>query len=240
MAQTHISGIYIIKNTVNGKVYVGSAVDIPRRKKEHFVYGGRHSNLLLQRAIKKYGLRNFGFQIVEEVRDKTKLIEREQFWLDTMKSFIPQNGYNVSPTAGSTLGLQTEITKQNKILIHKFIEDNGYLPSLYSKNSDERRLGVALHAFTSPIHSSYDHSFRVSVMSFPSSQEYRVSRTKAQILQFCQENMRQPRKRATNKPEELLYHKACQYSTPKSKCYDEVFAVAYKSYPTYRVVKGTH
>ena len=30
------SGIYKIRNLVNGKIYVGSAVDFDKRKREHF------------------------------------------------------------------------------------------------------------------------------------------------------------------------------------------------------------
>ena len=48
------SGIYQIKNTINGKVYVGSTIDFERRKYEHFkaLKNNNHGNPKLQNAFK--------------------------------------------------------------------------------------------------------------------------------------------------------------------------------------------
>jgi len=57
------SGVYCIINTINGKLYVGSAKDLYLRLAEHI--SNRKSNIALQNAILKYGLKNFNFAVLE-------------------------------------------------------------------------------------------------------------------------------------------------------------------------------
>jgi len=91
------SGVYQITNTSNGNFYVGSSVNIYKRWKDHSrsLNRGNHHSDYLQNAWNKYGEENFKFEIIEEVLDKSKLIEREQYYLDTLK---PE--YNICPQAG--------------------------------------------------------------------------------------------------------------------------------------------
>ena len=51
------SGIYQIKNTVNGKVYIGQSIDTIKRYDAHWnmLKQGKHFNKHLQRAFNKYG-----------------------------------------------------------------------------------------------------------------------------------------------------------------------------------------
>lgn len=51
------SGIYQIRNLVNGKVYIGSACRLNSRKSDHLrsLQRGNHVNQKLQRAWNKYG-----------------------------------------------------------------------------------------------------------------------------------------------------------------------------------------
>lgn len=55
-------GIYKIENLVNGKIYIGQSNDIGRRFNEH----KRRDGQLVDKAIKKYGISNFSFSVVEE------------------------------------------------------------------------------------------------------------------------------------------------------------------------------
>ena len=59
------SGIYLIKNKINGKFYIGSAITnrINVRFRNHCIHGTGSS--ILNKAIKKYGLENFTFYILE-------------------------------------------------------------------------------------------------------------------------------------------------------------------------------
>ena len=54
-------GIYVIRNKINGKMYIGQSVDIKRRKCEHFknLNYGVHENKLLMDEYLKYSKENF-------------------------------------------------------------------------------------------------------------------------------------------------------------------------------------
>jgi group I intron endonuclease len=102
-----VSGVYVIENRINHKVYIGSAFDIEKRWQKHVaaLERGKHHNRHLQSSWnKRGGIAAFRFRILE-ITETSKLVEREQWWLDVVKPFEKQ-GYNLSPTAGSTLGVK--------------------------------------------------------------------------------------------------------------------------------------
>ena len=106
------SGIYQIRNKVDGKVYIGSAVLLPKRWREHKsdLRNNKHHSIKLQRAYNKYGEESFVFEILELVEDKAQLINREQYYID--KCDAVKTGYNINKTAGSRLGMKhSEKTK---------------------------------------------------------------------------------------------------------------------------------
>lgn len=76
-------GIYKIVNTTNQHFYVGSAVNLQRRKARHFreLRTRRHNNRHLQNAWDKHGEAAFVFEVVEYVEDPNGLFEAEDRWL---------------------------------------------------------------------------------------------------------------------------------------------------------------
>ena len=112
-----ISGVYQIRNAINDKIYIGSAVNIQKRWREHIsaLKKNKHHSRYLQRSWNKYGEKNFEFVILEECEPvKETLLEREQFYLDTLSS-----EYNISPTAGSRLGAISSEETCKKISLAK-------------------------------------------------------------------------------------------------------------------------
>lgn len=105
------SGIYAIVNRINGKIYVGSAVNIQERWCAHknCLRRGVHANSHLQNAWNKYGAGCFTFSVLEYC-DKSTLIQREQIYLD---NFQPQ--YNIYLKAGSPLGTKHSEEHKRKI-----------------------------------------------------------------------------------------------------------------------------
>jgi len=96
-----VSGIYRI-DLGNGNFYIGSAVNFYKRKSLHQsqLKRGVHGNIWVQSCWNKYQV--FIFTVLEECR-REDLISREQFYLDT--HFSETKNVNISPTAGSILGL---------------------------------------------------------------------------------------------------------------------------------------
>lgn len=76
-------GIYKIINVVNNKFYVGSTVNISRRRARHFseLRNNRHNNKYLQSAWNKYGEQAFVFVVVEEVPKGKDVLAAENVWL---------------------------------------------------------------------------------------------------------------------------------------------------------------
>lgn len=108
------SGIYIIRNCVGPKFYVGSAVNLDRRLKFHrwSLKRGNHGNPHLQRAWNKYDESAFDFEVYFNCEEKD-LIFHEQLTLDAFTArHGRENIYNINPTAGSCLGRKlSEATK---------------------------------------------------------------------------------------------------------------------------------
>lgn len=99
MGREKISGIYKIENIVNGKLYIGSSIDIYKRWKEHKteLENKCHHSIHLQRAWDKHGEENFKFEILEVFNgEREKLFELEKYYLDTYKCCDFTNGYNIS------------------------------------------------------------------------------------------------------------------------------------------------
>ena len=112
-----LAGIYIIRNKVNGKRYIGSSIDMRKRWHIHKYYlcSNNHNNRHLQSSWNKYGEKNFELIVVETVSDKNKLIEREQYWIDKHNF---NDLYNIRLNAQSNLGLKhTNETKKQMSIV---------------------------------------------------------------------------------------------------------------------------
>jgi group I intron endonuclease len=87
--------IYILKNKINGKVYVGETMNLRQR-----VYSYHKSNIdtprPILRAINKHGLENFSFeyQYYPDI-SKDELLDIEERLIKEHNSLMSGNGYNV-------------------------------------------------------------------------------------------------------------------------------------------------
>jgi len=97
------SGVYQIKNTKTGKVYIGSSIHLHTRLKAHLyaLRSGRHHSAKLQRSWRVHGEAAFEFKVLFHCQEKDVLFY-EQTMLDAWKPH--EVGYNIFPTAGSSAG----------------------------------------------------------------------------------------------------------------------------------------
>jgi len=104
------SGVYQIRNKLNGNCYIGSSINLRKRRRAHLnaLHCGKHQNQHLQRAFDKYGEDAFSFEVLEHIVAEN-LILCEQYYLDTLS---PE--YNLLLKAGSPLGYRhTEESRRN-------------------------------------------------------------------------------------------------------------------------------
>jgi len=98
------SGIYMWKNKLNGKIYVGSGVDLSRRLSKYYLPSFMQAQLAkggksaIYSAILKHGYQDFSLYILEYC-DISRVLETEQKYLDLYK---PE--YNLLLIAGSRQG----------------------------------------------------------------------------------------------------------------------------------------
>lgn len=102
------SGIYAITNTINGKQYIGSAVNIRKRWNIHLHHlrHETHHSQHLQHAWNKYGEDAFTFTVLEIVSNCEDLVAREQWYIDARYAERMSHEYNIAPHAGNTLGVK--------------------------------------------------------------------------------------------------------------------------------------
>jgi group I intron endonuclease len=116
-----LAGIYIFKNNINNKCYVGQGVSLRKRIKHHFSnMKTKRYDLPLYRAIEKYGIHNFTIDILESfIPDDSltsedlikKLDDLEIKYIDLYKAYT--EGYNC--TKGGDYGvLGLKMTKEQK------------------------------------------------------------------------------------------------------------------------------
>ena len=119
------SGVYTIRNIRNSKQYIGSSTHISTRWRAHKrqLEKNCHHSLVLQRAWNKYGSDSFVFQVLAYC-DPGDCLFFEQRFFD-----IQRPEYNISPTAGSPLGVKhTCEARDNMSKAHQGIFDGDKNP----------------------------------------------------------------------------------------------------------------
>ena len=102
------SGIYLFKNKLNGKVYVGQSKDVQTRKKQH-ERGDTNNSRRFHNAMVKHGPDAFEFEVLEYC-EREQLDEKESYWIAKLESLYPL-GYNLT-TGGGAFQRHNEETKK--------------------------------------------------------------------------------------------------------------------------------
>jgi group I intron endonuclease len=119
--------IYKTINLINKKCYVG----FHATNEEYDEYFG--SGIMLNNAIKKYGIQNFIRGIIEYI-NPDEWQEKEQYWIKEMRSHINEWGYNLTYGGDGMLGNKhTEETKEKIKSSNKKTWKNEELRKTHSK-----------------------------------------------------------------------------------------------------------
>lgn len=112
------SGVYALVNKINGKVYIGSSVNLYSRLRDYYAnwYITTYPDLLISKAIVKYGLINFAVLILE-VTDKDDTLKVEQMLMD-----MYQPEYNILKKAGRPVGYKHTEVSREKMLYKNSLE----------------------------------------------------------------------------------------------------------------------
>jgi len=126
------SGVYIIRNLVNNKAYIGKSKNINQRKNTHFnaLRLNKHTNQHLQNSYNKYGKKYFEFNILEYC-EESLLPTKEMYYIGLYK-----NNYNIIQSIDNRHDFPQEMRnkmKQSKI-------NNGLTVFIYSYNIDTKEI----------------------------------------------------------------------------------------------------
>lgn len=122
--------IYIIKNTINNKVYIGQTrTSVNQRWSEHLRHA-KYGDQVINRAMRKYGVDKFYIETLE-ICDIKVLDEREMYYIDLYNSTDKSKGYNVS-LGGNTPKFKRKVLSISE-LINLYVQEEFTLEEIAKK-----------------------------------------------------------------------------------------------------------
>lgn len=107
--------IYKLTNKVNGKIYIGKTErTIEERMGEHV----RHDYIIVDKAIRKYGIESFIVEVVDSADSLDELDKKEQEWIKKCDCLLPK-GYNQTFGGSTSKGFQHRDKSKRKMSISK-------------------------------------------------------------------------------------------------------------------------
>lgn len=131
--------IYKFTNKINKKSYIGQSVNPEKRKMEH-IYGRKNKqNTYFDKALKKYGIENFDFEIIDCANSTKNIDELEKKYIIFYNSLKP-NGYNILKGGREQQG------SWNSKPIDEYDLDGNYLNTYESANYYENFINKEYNA----------------------------------------------------------------------------------------------
>ena len=147
-------GIYLIRNLVNGKVYIGKSNNIYRRIKSHILglknKSSKHENEHFINSWNKHGENSFEYIILEEC-EFDKLKEKELYYIIEYDSLNRTKGYNFRLDSESgMIPLESTRKKYSEAQLKRFSKQEernkvSERTKKFWKENPEKKLEMALN-----------------------------------------------------------------------------------------------
>lgn len=130
--------VYKITNLINNKIYIGKSINPAKRWASHIYTAKNKSNkggykqLILHKAICKYGSDNFKIEIIAEYDSDDQSLEGEKFFIKKFKSNDLSVGYNLTEGGEGTCGYKLTDEHKKNISIKNSGKNNGQYGKIYS------------------------------------------------------------------------------------------------------------
>jgi group I intron endonuclease len=149
----HGNVVYLIKNKVNGKLYVGKSNDFKKRWINHksIAFNENHSRYKspIYCAMRKYSLENFETSILESDLENDEItFEREKYWISKLNTKAP-NGYNLTDGGEGVTGIKLSEEHKEKLRIANTGKKHTYevkkrMSVYWTENSPNRGKSLSL------------------------------------------------------------------------------------------------
>jgi group I intron endonuclease len=137
--------IYCYENKMNGKIYIGQTNNIVKRKSSHIT--DIRGNMPIDKAIRKYGIQNFDFNVLKIVDTHFEADQEEIFWIAEMRRILGENNvYNISD-GGTTGMLGKKCSDEHKQKVSAALKGKAKPPRTeeHSKNLSRAQMGKSKH-----------------------------------------------------------------------------------------------
>lgn len=136
--------VYKVTNIVNGKSYIGCAVNYQKRINQHKSCKFKGA-VLLHKAILKYGINSFSFEILQEFKTKEEMFKMEIFYIKEIGSLSP-SGYNLHHGGKGGKIMLTEQQYKDRVELGKSLSkiNIGNKYSLGRKASDSTKNKISI------------------------------------------------------------------------------------------------
>jgi group I intron endonuclease len=145
---SNIPAVYIFKNIINGKFYIGETINLKKRMEEYLYPSRKKVDRIIHHAIRKYGIDNFSFEFYYFQNFKKKdLLDMEEAMILRFNSLKP-NGYNLCVKGTDCTGFKHSVETRAKMSkskskeIHQYDALSGkYLKSYISVDEAAKEVG---------------------------------------------------------------------------------------------------
>lgn len=115
-----IGTIYLIKNKINNKLYIGQTIRSLQERMHEYERGD--GNDYINNSIKKYGFNNFEFSIIDTAATIDELNEKEIYYINKYNTRDKAIGYNIE--YGGRNSIPAEETREKMSKSHKGIKQS--------------------------------------------------------------------------------------------------------------------